>query len=68
MTFDELWAQVDGLPDTAKLQIPGVLMASTKKKLERKTPEEIAEVIVAVIDEINQGSVTPLDELINRRL
>ena len=63
MTFDELWAQVKGLPDTAMVQVPLVLSTTTKKKLERKTPEE-----VAAIDEINHGSITPLDELINSRM
>jgi hypothetical protein len=32
MSFDELWTQVKGLPDTAIMQIPLVLTASTKKK------------------------------------
>ena len=41
---------------------------STKKKLERKTPEEVAAIVTAAIDEINHGSITPLDELINSRL
>lgn len=68
MTFDELWAQVKGLPDTAIVQVPLVLTVSTKKKLERKTPEEIAALVAAAIDEINNGSVAPLDELIKKRL
>ena len=68
MSFDELWTQVKGLPDTAMMQVPLVLTASTKKKLERKTLEEVAAIVAAAIDEINHGSVTPLDELINRRL
>jgi len=68
MSFDELWAKVKGFPDTAMVQVPLVLAASTKKKLEQKTPEEVAAIVAAAIDEINHGSVTPLDELINRRL
>lgn len=68
MTFDELWAQVKGLPDTAMVQVPLVLSTATKKKLERKTPEEVAVIVAAAIDEINQGSITPLDELISSRL
>ena len=68
MSFDELWTQVKGLPDTAIMQIPLVLTASTKKKLERKTPEEIEQIVSAAIEEINHGSITSLDELINRRL
>ena len=68
MSFDELWTQVKGLPDTAMVQVPLVLTASTKKKLERNTPEEVTAIVAAAIDEINQGSITPLDELINSRL
>ena len=45
-----------------------MLKVSTKKKLERKTPEEVAAIVTAAIDEINHGSITPLDELINSRL
>ena len=45
-----------------------MLKVSTKKKLERKTPEEVAAIVAAAIDEINHGSITPLDELINSRL
>lgn len=68
MTFDELWAQVKGLPETAMIQVPLVLNVSTKKKLEGKTPEEVAAIVTAAIDEIKHGSITPLDELINSRL
>ena len=68
MSFDELWTQVKGLPDTTMVQVSLVLTASTKKKLERKTPEEIEQIVSAAIEEINHGSITPLDELINRRL
>lgn len=68
MTFDELWAQVKGLPGTAMVQVPLVLTVSTKKKLERKTPEEIEQIVSSAIEEINHGSINPLDEQINRRL
>lgn len=68
MTFDELWVEVQGLPDTAKLQVPNVLSESTKKKLSRKTPEEITMIVRTAIEEVNRGSVKPLDELIKKRL
>ena len=68
MLFFLLWTQVKGLPDTAMMQVPLVLTASTKKKLERKTPEEIEQIVSAAIEEINHGSITSLDERINRRL
>lgn len=68
MTFDELWMSVQGLPDTAKLQVPGTLRESTKKKLAKMTPEDVSKVVLAAIEEVNRGSVTPLDELIKKRL
>ena len=68
MTFEELWSKVQGLSDTAKLQIPGALKEETKKRLCRKSPEEVAVIVTAAIDEINHGSVVPLDELIKSRL
>lgn len=68
MTFEELWRQVKGLPDTAKLQVPGVLSQDTKRKLGKRSPAEIKEIVEQAINEVNHGSITPLDELIKRRL
>lgn len=68
MTFDELWAQVAGLPDMAKIQVPNTLSAATKKKLCKYSPGEISSIVQWAIDEINHGSVEPLDELIKKRL
>ena len=68
MTFDELWMSVQGLPDTAKLQVPGVLSATTKKKLAKRSPEDVSKIVLAAIEEVNRGSVKPLDELIKKRL
>ncbi len=68
MTFEELWKQVEGLPEMAKIQVPRVLSESTKKKLAKKTPEEISRIVLAAIEEVNNGSVEPLDRLINKRI
>ena len=68
MTFEELWNQVEGLPDTAKLQVPGTLSQDTKRKLARKTPVEIEKIVAEAIEEVNRGSIKPLDELISKRL
>lgn len=68
MTFEELWMQVKGLPDTAKIQVPGALTTSTKKKLAKKTPEEVAIIVADAIEEINRGSVEPLDILIRKKI
>lgn len=68
MTFEDVWRQVKGLPDTAKLQVPGILKEDTKKRLCRKSPEEVAVIVTAAIEKVNHGSVLPLDELIKSRL
>ena len=68
MTFDELWEQVSGLPDTAKMQVPGALSESTKRKLCTRSPEEVAAVVAEAIEEVNRGSIKPLDELIRKRI
>lgn len=68
MTFEEAWAKVEGLPETAKWQVPGTLSVATKKKLSRMCPEQIREIVEAAIEEVNHGSIAPLDELIRQRL
>lgn len=68
MTFEELWTRVQGLPDTAKIQVPSTLSVATKKKLTKMTPEDVSKVVLAAIEEVNRGSVEPLDELIRKRL
>lgn len=68
MTFDELWKQVKGLPDTAMAQVPIVLSEDTKKRLCEKTPEEIAELVLSAASEIDHGSIESVDELVRRKL
>ena len=68
MMFDEMWKQVEGLPDTAVIQVPGVLSEATKKKMEKRSPEEVSRIVLSAIDEVNHGSVEPLDTLIKKRL
>ncbi len=68
MTFEDVWKHVEGLPDTAKIQVPGVLSAATKRKLAKMTPDDVSKIVLAAIEEVNRGSVTPLDELIKKRL
>ena len=68
MTFEEMWLKVQGLPDTAMVQVPGILKEETKKRLSRKSPEEVAVIVTAAIEEVNHGSVTPVDTLIKQRL
>ena len=68
MTFEEMWSKVQGLRDTAMVQVPGALKEETKKRLCRSSPEEVAVIVVAAIEEVNSGSIAPLDVLINKRL
>ena len=68
MTFDEMLRNVEGLPDAAMMQVPRVLSEATKKKLDRKTPDEISRIVAEAINEVNRGSVKPLNELIRQRL
>ena len=68
MTFDDVWREVKGLPEEAITQVPKCLKVDTKKKLAKKTPEEVAEIVKAAIKEVNNGSIEPLDTLIKKRL
>lgn len=68
MTLDDLWRMVQGLPEMAKVQVPAALSESTKKKLARRTPEEIEKIVAQAIEEVNHGAVAPLDELIRKKL
>ena len=68
MTFEDVWREVKELPGEAMAQVPEALKEETKRKLSRKSPEEVAAIVTAAIDEINHGSITPLDTLIKQRL
>ncbi len=66
--FDELWKQVEGIPDGAKKQIPADLSDGTKRKLEKFSPKEIAGIINRAFEEINRGSVEGIDTLIRKMI
>lgn len=68
MTFEDVWREVKGLPDTAILQVPGVLSDATKKKLAERTPAGVEKLVTDAIEEVNHVSVLPLDELVKKRL
>ncbi len=68
MKFEDIWREVKGLPEMAIAQVPKVLSNETKKRLEKLKPEEVSVIVAQAIDEVNQGSVVPLDELIRKRL
>ena len=62
--FDELWKQVEGIPEGAKKRIPSDLSDRTKRKLEKLSPEEIAAVVNKAFEKVNNGSVEEMDALI----
>ena len=66
MTFDELWGQVQGLPDTAKAQVPSILSENTKKRLTKYTPTEVSRIVLAAVDEIDHGSIETVDALVKK--
>ena len=71
MTFEELWEEVrktDLLPNMAIQQLPESISDSTKKRLCRYSSYEVAELLVAVIDEINHGSVETVDAILRKKI
>ena len=71
MTFDELWVEVEKLhilPEAAIEQVPQILWNETKKRLSRKTPEEVGRILKEAIDEINRGSIETVEALTQKKL
>ena len=71
MTFDEIWKKIgemNTLPDTAIQQIPLVLSDDTKKRLTRKSPEEVVMILQSAIAEVNHGSIQSVDSLVRKML
>ena len=71
MTFEEYWeavAKLKELPEMAIQQLPSSLSIETKKRLIKQNPEEAVDLIKAVIDEVNRGSVESIDSLVKKRL
>ena len=64
--FEELWKQVEGIPEGAKKQIPRDLSERTKKKLEKLSPIEVSRIVNLAFEEINNGSIEEMDSLLRR--
>ena len=64
MTFEEL-LKTTNLPSTAKDQLSMVLSVKTKQKLLNRSDAE--QIIAAAIDEIDHGSVEPVETLVVRK-
>ena len=58
------------LNDAAKEQIPGILFEKTKKRILKsgKSPAELAIMFEEVIEQIENGSVEPVDYLVRKKL
>ncbi len=68
--FDMLWKDVEEkklLSYDIIESVPRLLSEKTKKKLIRKTPDEVATAIRAVINKINTGSVETIDALLRKQ-
>ena len=68
--FDMLWKDVEEkklLSYDIIESVPRLLSEKTKKKLIKKTPEEVAAAIRAVINKINAGSVETIDTLLRKQ-
>lgn len=68
MSFEGIWAQVQGLPQEAINLVPEALTEDAKRRLSNKSPVEVAEKVTAAIEEVNHGSIAPLDTHIKQRL
>ena len=67
MTFDELFNQacdLANLPEMARIQLPNVLSAETKKMVMCLSPKQFGEMLKDAIHKVDHGSVEPIDKLI----
>lgn len=68
MDFEELLdrsCDSASLPEMARLLLPSTLGAETKNLVLKLTPEEFGRILASAIDQINHGSVKPIDTLVN---
>lgn len=66
--FEDIWLQVKKMGQIAPSMIdhlPLVMSEQTKRILAGKTPQDVSNIVAAVIDEINKGSVDSVDSLIS---
>lgn len=68
MIFDDTWKSVTSLHSSAMDQVLDTLSKATKKKLRRLSPNIVSRIVLKAIEDVNNGLVKPLDELIGKRL
>ena len=69
--FEALWKDVEEkklLSYDIIESMPRFLSEKTKKKLIKKTPEEVTAIIKTAIDKVNAGSVENIDTLVRKVL
>ncbi len=66
--FEELWKQVEGIPEGAKKQLLADLSDRTKRKLEKLSPEEVEEAVNKALEKVKNGSVETIDLLIRKNI
>lgn len=64
--FEELWKQVEGIPEGVKKQLSADLTDRTKRKLEKMTPKKVEEAINKALEEVKNGSVETIDSLVRK--
>ncbi len=71
MVFEDYWVEVEKQKVLSRMaieQLPSSLSESSKKQLMKLRPVKAAELLCAVIEEVNRGSVESVDCLIKKRL
>lgn len=66
--FEELWKQVEGIPEGVKKQLSADLSERTKRKLEKLSPEEVEEAVNKAFEKVKNGSVETIDLLIRKNI
>lgn len=71
MTFEELLnaaCESAGLPNMARILLPGTLSNESKKAVMKLEPEALETILKNAIDQINNGSVESVDTLVRKAL
>lgn len=56
------------IAEEAIMRVPETLRDDTRNRFSRMSPEEVAEIVLGAIDEVDHGSVEPLDLMVKKRM
>lgn len=65
--FEDFWKEIEKrgiLPEGAIKQLPESIDDRCRAELMKRTPEEVAEVIMKAIDQVNHGCIKSVEELV----